>query len=441
MRETVALEPASHRGDQKAPYQSLVFEQQTDGIRRLIWLYVILWLIEGGLRRWFLPSLAGPLLLVRDPLVVIIYIMAFQKNLFPLNIFILSGAVLAFLTFANALIAGHGNLVVALYGMRCDFLHVPIIFIMGKVLRQRDITVFAKAAVWLVVPYTALLVAQFYAPQDAWVNRGVGGSLEGAGFSGALGRFRPPGTFSFITGPAELYPLLTACWFVLVLARKLPTSLMIASGAAILLAVPVSVSRTLFLSVAVVAVVGIGALFVGRRLSAQVVLQVALAAVLVPMLAMRLPAFKDGMEAFSSRWETGTNDQGGFQEAIVGRQLNDFFGAFGSVGLSGLGTGYSTNVGQQLLTDNVGFGASEAEWGRLLFDNGLILGSLLIGYRIALAGVILFACFRAWHRRSPQGIVFFSAAFMPMLTGEWGQASILGGAIIIGGITLAAASD
>jgi hypothetical protein len=50
----------------------LDFEQQTAGIRRLIWLYLVLWLIEGGLRRWFLPGLATPLLLIRDPLVVAI---------------------------------------------------------------------------------------------------------------------------------------------------------------------------------------------------------------------------------------------------------------------------------------------------------------------------------------------------------------------------------
>src|SRR5580692_7545980 len=132
------------------------------------------------------------------------------------------------------MLLGHGNIFVAMYGVRCDFLHVPLIFIMGKVLRPADVMALAKVAVWLAVPYTALLVAQFYSPQDAWVNRGVGGSLEGAGFDGALDRYRPPGTFSFISGPAQLYPLFTACWFALLLARNLPLVAMIASGASIL---------------------------------------------------------------------------------------------------------------------------------------------------------------------------------------------------------------
>jgi len=345
------------------------------------------------------------------------------------------------LTFANALAIGHGNLLVALYGVRCDFLHVPLIFIMARVLRQKALMALAKLAGGLVIPYTALLVTQFNSPQDAWVNRGVGGSLDGAGFTGALDKFRPPGTFSFISGPTELYPLFTACWFALVLARRLPNGLMIASGVAILAAIPVSLSRSLFLSVAIVAVTGIGAIFVVGRLSAQLVFQLVLAAIILPLLAIHLPVFKGGMEAFGERWEASTIAGGGFKETIIDRTLDDLSGPFKGVVPLGLGTGFSTNVGQKLLTQELGFGASEGEWGRLLFDNGFILGSLLVGYRIALAGSIILASFRAWQRRSPQGLVFASGAFLLLLSGQWGQTSSLGAAVIAGGLALAAASD
>jgi hypothetical protein len=426
---------------EKAQPQGWVFEKQTEGIRRLIWLYLILWLVEGGLRRWFLPGLATPMLLIRDPLVVVIYFVAASKNLFPSNGFILSGMVLAFLTFVNALALGHGNPVVALYGVRCDFLHVPLIFIMARVLRQKDLIAVAKAAMWLVIPYTALLVMQFYSPQDAWVNRGVGGSLEGAGFSGALDKFRPPGTFSFITGPAELYPLFTACWFALAIALKIPPWQMILSGTAILIAIPVSISRSFCLSVVLVTMTGIGALVVGGRLSTGIFFRVAVAAVMLPILALQLPGFKDGMEAFGARWESATTDSGGVQVAIVDRVLGDLFGSFNGVRATGAGTGFSTNVGQKVLTTEVGFGGSEAEWGRLLYDNGFILGSLLVGYRIALAGAIVLASLRAWQRRSPQSLIFASAAFFLLLNGQWGQATTLGSAVIAGGLALAAAAD
>lgn len=416
-----------------------VVQEQTGLLRNLIWLYIILWLIEGGLRRWFLPGLASPLLLVRDPLVIAIYCLAISNNLFPVNGFITWGALLGVLSFVNAMVLGHGNLFVALYGVRCDFLHVPLIFIMGKVLRPKDVLTLAKVAVWVSVPYTALLVAQFYQPQDAWVNRGVGGSLDGAGFDGALDRFRPPGTFSFITGPSQLYPLFTACWFALLLARKLPVWTMIASGGAILVTIPISISRTLFLSVAIVATAGVGALLAGGRFSMKLVMQFVLAAAVLYLLAGQSGVFKDGMEAFSARWEGATEDQGGFQEAIVNRVLEDLFGAFGGIKGYGFGTGYSTNVGQQLATQQTGFGGAEAEWGRLLYDNGFILGSLLIGYRIALTGAIVFAAFRAWRHRSTLSLLFAAACFLIVLNGQWGQTTTLGSAVIGGGLTLAAA--
>ncbi len=426
--------------DASPEYQAVMESDSLAGLRRLIWLYLILWLIEGGLRRWFLPGLATPLLLVRDPLVILIYMLAWSRQIFPANGFVFTGAVLGFSLLANALMLGHGNLLVALYGLRCDFLHVPLIFVIARVLRPNDLIALSKVAVWLAIPYTALLIAQFYQPQSAWVNRGVGGSLDGAGFSGSEGRFRPPGTFSFITGTAELYPLLAACWFVLWLERKAPAWLMLISGMAILVAIPISISRGLCLAVVIVALVGLGALLLQGRLSFQVILQAASAAVLIPLLALQLPAFKDGMTAFGSRWHDSTTDMGGFKEAIVYRVIDSLFGAFQDVGYSGFGTGFSTNVGQMLLTSQVGFGASEAEWGRLFFDNGYILGGLLIAYRVALTGSIVLVALRAWRRGLPLSLVFASTCFIGLLEGQWGQTTTLGAAVIGAGLTLAAAN-
>jgi hypothetical protein len=79
-----------------------------------------------------------------------------------------------------------------------------------------------------------------------------------------MATFDRPETFSFISGPSQLYPLFAACWFVLLLAQKLPIWTMIASGGAILLAIPISISRTLLLAVAVVALTGMIAMIIGE---------------------------------------------------------------------------------------------------------------------------------------------------------------------------------
>ena len=168
---------------------------------------------------------------------------------------------------------------------------------------------------------------------------------------------------------------------------------------------------------------------------------IVLAAVLIPLVALQLPAFKDGMAAFGTRWQDSTTSDGGFKEAIVNRMIDSLFGSFQDVGYSGFGTGYSTNVGQMLLTSQVGFGAAEAEWGRLLFDNGFVLGGLMVAYRVALAGAMVLASARAWRRGSAQSLVFASACFFGVLEGQWGQTTTLGAAVIGAGLALAAADE
>ena len=78
-------------------------------IRKLIWAYIILWLIEGALRRWFLPGLASPLLLIRDPIVIAIYSSPWPGAFFLSSGSITWGLLLGLLTFTNAMVLGHGN--------------------------------------------------------------------------------------------------------------------------------------------------------------------------------------------------------------------------------------------------------------------------------------------------------------------------------------------
>ncbi len=103
-------------------------------IRRLIWLYFWLLLLEGALRKWALPSLSNPLLIVRDPVVLLIYILAIRSRVFPRNGWIASLAVIGFLSFALSFIPLWPYLppsriaLVSGYGFRSNFLHLPLIF-------------------------------------------------------------------------------------------------------------------------------------------------------------------------------------------------------------------------------------------------------------------------------------------------------------------------
>src|SRR5262249_21894725 len=58
-------------------------ERATASLRSLIWLYFWLLLLEGALRKWTLPSLSAPLLIIRDPIVLLIYAKALRCGRFP----------------------------------------------------------------------------------------------------------------------------------------------------------------------------------------------------------------------------------------------------------------------------------------------------------------------------------------------------------------------
>src|SRR5438874_6949716 len=59
-------------------------------IRRLLWLYILLLVTEGALRKWVVPQLSNPLLLVRDPIVLLVYLLALRARIWPRNVFVYS---------------------------------------------------------------------------------------------------------------------------------------------------------------------------------------------------------------------------------------------------------------------------------------------------------------------------------------------------------------
>jgi hypothetical protein len=67
-------------------------------LRRMIWLYFVLLIGEGALRKWIVSSLGAPLFVIRDPLVLLIYLQAVGCRRFPV-----SGAVVAYFLVLSSL--------------------------------------------------------------------------------------------------------------------------------------------------------------------------------------------------------------------------------------------------------------------------------------------------------------------------------------------------
>jgi hypothetical protein len=413
-------------------------------IKHLIFLYFILLIFEGALRKWIFPGLATPLLIVRDPVVIAIYLLAFQNRVFPTNNWVLGALALGVASGFAAMVAGHGNILVTAYGFRANFLHIPLIFVMARVLDQQDLRRYAKWMLLITLPMTALVVVQFLSPPTAFVNVGVGG--EGtASFDGGGGRMRSSGTFSFIIGLVSFYSLAFACWAGLLLDRgaRPPLWLLAGAGTCLLLAVPLSISRALLVAVGIV-VAGCALVFLRMPGWGRMLPRLLLVGGVAFLALSQLTIFDEAMDAFGDRWDRSTTRQGGAEQAIFMRIIHDLtqpFQYLGRVPLLGNGIGAGTQGGAQLLRGERGFLGGEGEWWRLLWEMGIFLGSAFILYRFWLTVRLGLFGWRMLGQGNPFPWIFFLAAGPLVLSGQWGQPTQLGFAIFSAGMALAAGME
>jgi hypothetical protein len=223
-------------------------------IRLFLWLYILLLLAEGALRKWFLPHLSGPLLVVRDPVLLAMYAMALAQGIFPLNRFVGVTIVLAGLSFFCSLCV-FGHIGVILYGVRTNFLHLPLIFLIPKVFKREDVIRLANWFLLLLIPMTLLVAWQFISPPGARINATAGGDLGGQ-LLATGSHIRPAGTFSFVTGMVCFLSLNAA--FLLggfVDKAVLPRWLRTAAIPCLMLSLAISGSRAAVASVTVIVAV------------------------------------------------------------------------------------------------------------------------------------------------------------------------------------------
>jgi hypothetical protein len=370
-------------------------------LRRLLWLYFWLLIFEGALRKW-IPSLSAPLLIVRDPVVLLIYFQAARCRRFPINRPMLAyfALLVGFILLGLLQIAFGvgGGPVVATYGIRTNFLHLPLIFLIPRVFDYAHVIKIGKWILLLSGPMTLLMAVQFLSPPGSWINATAGGGGEQIGT--ALGRIRPAGTFSFNTGAAHFYTLATAfVIFGFTGQTKLYSRWLLWVGLFSLLAVlPISGSRSLVLGCALVFFAGIafallhpmrarGFLWIGAVI-------LALAAVL-PLFSF----FREGMLAFLARWDDANASAGGMQNGLGWRFLGGFIEPFTllpGLNMLGNGIGLGTNVGAMLSTGRLQFLLAEGEWARVVLEAGPLLGFLFLAYRVWVAGILAtrswFAC-------------------------------------------------
>lgn len=414
-------------------------------LKRLIWLYLVLLIFEGALRKWVAPSLADPLLIVRDPVVIAIYFAALATGRFPFNGFILAIAALAGASVVASFAAGQYNMIVTAYGLRINYGHLPLIWVMSSTLTRRDVERMGTFLLLVAIPMTAVMVQQFRSPISAAINRGIGGD-EGGQIYGALGRIRPPGFFSFITGPQVFYPLVAAFFLNQIGGRRrLWLPLLVSCGLAVLIALPVSISRTVMLATAIVGIAFVATMPLARQgfgpgLRAVIILAV------VAVGVSFLPIFSQGRQAFMARWVTAAeSSQGNAWGSITDRVLSGFTEPFQQAihaPIFGSGIGVGSNVGARLLAGRVGFLLAENEWDKVFLELGPLLGGAFIGFRLFLTLYLAFKALGALLKeRDNLPMLIWAACAFPVALAQWAPPTILGFAVFGSGLLLASLNE
>jgi len=415
-------------------------EREHPWMKRLVYAWFFLLIGEGALRKWIFPSLAGPLLLVRDPVTLAIYLLALRSRLWPWNGWIWTALALGAAD-ALASLATGCSLKITLFGLRTDFWQIPLIFLLPSILSARDVR---RIGGWmlLMLPGMALLgLLQFHTGPGHWLNATTGGAATSQSqqlFAGE-GRVRPSGTFSFVTGMVSFLALGSAFVFDSFLEQTGRTWLWVATGA-LVLALGISGSRSAILCVGIVAaaagVMSMRDAARRRRIATPLII-----AALAYGALHGLTDFRVGLDVNKGRFD----EAGGLKEGILYRWLGDFDDAWNAeltTGWLGAGLGLGTSVGAGLATGTPQFLLAEGEWARIILESGPVLGVAYIALRVGIFLRLLRGARRALRERGDAlpGLLLAAGA-LDLLTGQWGQATAGGFAVLTAGLCLAASAE
>ncbi|MBP3470768.1 MAG: hypothetical protein J6K41_00825 [Paraprevotella sp.] len=408
----------------------MLSERLHDKYVKWVWAYLLLFIFEGALRKWIAPGLSTPLLMARTPIVIYMGYIAYKRNWMN-NPYAKGLMVMSSICFFTALLFGHHNLFIAAFGWHDYFLHFPFIVIAAKILNREDVIKMGRCILYISVPMTLLIIQQFYSPQSAWVNIGVGG--EGSsGFGGAMGYYRPSGTFAFTSGYTAFESLVCAFLiFYFMENSNLPKQLRIKKvwlyviAFCYLLCLPYSMSRSMvFTTVLIFAFVFLCSTRNMKSLKKIIIATIALAFVMV--IVLQSGFLGDSVAAITERFDQASRVEGGLEGTIGDRYIGGFFKSlFMDVPIFGYGLGIGTNVGAKYINgDMFTLFNAESGFGLTIGETGVLLGLFFIYFRFAWAFKLFVKGLR--QRNNTLAMCLLPSMCLTLSTGGIGAVPMMG---------------
>jgi hypothetical protein len=379
-------------------------------------IFFLLILLEGVLRKWLMNPIQQPLTLIRDPLLLVIYVQYCGYRGWRLPLWFAAVASMFAIFLIVILIQSsylNFEFDVYLIGIRNYIVYVPLSFVMYEIYDRNEVNKLLRLFLYTTVPVAVLVVMQFYSPLGSPLNRAMDGSIDGI-FQVADGVVRPYGPFTFTYGQAVYSAMALAVGLIALDRRKemsLPTPLLIVFLASIGSMGVVSGSRTYFLSAGGILICYMLSALTSTRKASIVKQGLYTLVVLTGLLILMTVVFPRALETMSERQadavagEGSTLDRAVFIATEMGSVVGDtpFFGR---------GIGFGSNAGAYAATGEVQFTLAEYEWTRITLECGPLLGVIVISIRVLLtiwAGALALRANRRFGDAAPLamfGLVF-----------------------------------
>lgn len=412
-------------------------------LKKLIWLYFLLLIFEGALRKWVAPQLSAPLLVIRDPVALMIIWEAYRTHKWPTRWSLAITLVTLLLVglFILQSIAGD-NPLVGLYGLHSYLLPFPVMFIMGENLDAEDLRKIGVCTLFLLIPEAALAVGQYLSPSGSFINNGAYEGAQQIGYEGSI--VRASGTFSFVIGLSQ-YGTLAAAFLFYAMAKEgfVKQWLLWASAFSLILMIPMTGARTLVAQLAAVLCCVILSAMLGTSNFVRV-LRILLPIVLLGVMASFLPFFSDAMHTMTDRFTGATAVEGGSVESsLLDRTLDPAIRAIEEADSSnnwmGLGLGRGAVAVQEFLHGSNEAVAGEDEFSREMGEMGPIAGSLYILFKLFLSIAVLGGALARAREQEPLSLLLVPLATSTLMLFIPEQPTVQGFIVIGMGFCIAAA--
>lgn len=356
----------------------------------MLGLFAVLIVVQGALRKWFLPEFSTPLYVAKDVALLSALVLFGWRHAFCLaaplrrTMLPLLWGGLAFVVALQAFNFNVPSLAASLLGVKSYLLYSALLVLLPVALQrvQRPQRFVTGIALGVIAPVLVLGIYQYFQPVDAWVNQYV---ADGMPEVEVLERPRITGTFSYLGGMAPFLSFAVFLGVGILLAglrykhrwyRLLGSGLLVLS----LIAAPMNGSRGVVFGLLVPAPLLLYAVL-RRRGSGAVVIPLLVAGFLVAYVVAQSGWASEGWETLSYRTENASDRDTRVQSILLDPVEKIEVG-----GLVGYGTGATHQAAVALS------GAGRVQIEGVYYEGEM--GRVLI--ELGVAGFAFFFALKAW---------------------------------------------